>query len=186
MALSFALYAQLVTANWLQSKAQDELDTLRGYASERFGFGPDVELSKTLEMFEAAKLIDFAYIKQHGGYTVDEISKLNVFPFVTTEVQQRLRQEKADFFAAAVGTASQYDLMSFWNDNKNKLPQWYKVAMDIFLLQPSSAFIERVFSILRGCLDSRQESALVDTIESAVMLKYNRHREEKNAAVGSG
>ena len=58
--------------------------------------------------------------------------------------------------------------------------------MDIVLLQPSSAFIERVFSILRGCLDSHQERALGDRIESAVMLKYSRDREEKNATADRG
>ena len=51
--------------------------------------------------------------EQYTKWKSRKISKLNVFPFVTTEVQQRLRQEKADFFAAAVGTASQYDLMWF-------------------------------------------------------------------------
>ncbi|CAM9715366.1 unnamed protein product, partial [Sphacelaria rigidula] len=67
-------------------------------------------------------------------------------------------------------------LLSFWDDNKTRLPTWYLVAMDIVLIQPSSAFMKRVFSSLRGCLDSRQERALGDRIEAAVMLKYNRSR----------
>ncbi|CAN0022491.1 unnamed protein product [Sphacelaria rigidula] len=48
--------------------------------------------------------------------------------------------------------------------------------MDIVPIQPSSASVERVFSILRGCSNSRQEKALRDRIESAVMMRYNRYR----------
>ena len=52
-------------------------------------------------------------------------------------------------------------------------------AMDLALIQPSSCFIERVFSMLRACMDSRQERALSDRIAAAVLLKYNRRRVSK-------
>ena len=44
--------------------------------------------------------------------------------------------------------------------NRLKLPFWYNVAKDIIaLIQSSSAFfMDRVFSILRACLDERQET----------------------------
>ena len=47
---------------------------------------------------------------------------------------------------------------AFWHDNKLKLPFWYSIAKDIALIQPSSAFMEWVFSILRACLDERHET----------------------------
>ena len=72
-----------------------------------------------------------------------------------------------------------YDLLKFWQDNKIRLPTWYNVAMDLALIQPSSCFIERVFSMLRACMDSRQERALSDRIAAAVLLKYNRGRVAK-------
>ena len=88
---------------------------------------------------------------------------------------------------AASGTDSQYDFMSFWNNNKNRLPTSYSVAMDVVLIQLSSACMERVFSILRGCWDSRQERVLGDLIESAVMVKCNRDQKNvRNATVGCG
>ena len=52
-------------------------------------------------------------------------------------------------------------------------------AMDLALIQPSSCFIERVFSMLRACMDSRQERALSDRIAAAVLLKYNRGQVSK-------
>ena len=85
---------------------------------------------------------------------------------------------------AASGKNSQYDSMAFWN-HKNRLPTWY--AMDVVLIQPSSAFMERVFSILGGCLDSQQDKALSDLIKSTEMVKYNRDRKnDRNATVGCG
>ncbi|CAN0099241.1 unnamed protein product, partial [Sphacelaria rigidula] len=77
---------------------------------------------------------------------------------------------------AASGAHSNYGLLSFWDDNKTRPPTWYPVAMDIVLSQLSSAFMEQPFSIFRRCSDSRQERALDDRIEAAVMLKYNRSR----------
>ena len=50
------------------------------------------------------------------------------------------------------------------------------VAKDIALMQPSSAFMERVFSILRACMDVRQESSYNDRIAVPALLKYNRER----------
>ncbi|CAN0079391.1 unnamed protein product, partial [Sphacelaria rigidula] len=85
-----------------------------------------------------------------------------------------LLSEKDEFLVAASGAHSNYGLLSFWDDNEKILPTWYLVAMDIVLIQPPSAFMERVFLVFRGCLHSRLERALGDRIEAAAMLKYNR------------
>ncbi|CAM9622053.1 unnamed protein product, partial [Sphacelaria rigidula] len=130
----------------------------------------------SLKIFAAAKLIDFVYNKQHAGYPRDEVRQLVIFPFVTPEVMAGLSSEKDDFLVAASGAHSDYGLVSFWDDNKTRLASWYLVAIDITRIQPSSAFMERVFSIVTGCLDCRQEKALGDWIESTVMIKYNWSR----------
>ena len=57
-----------------------------------------------------------------------------------------------------------------------RIPHWYSVAKDMALMQPSSAFMERVFSILRACMDERQESSYGDRIAASALLKYNRGR----------
>ena len=45
------------------------------------------------------------------------------------------------------------------------------------MIQPSSAFfMEQVFSILRACLDERQETCYSDRIRASALLKYNRGR----------
>ena len=43
-------------------------------------------------------------------------------------------------------------------------------------MQSSSAFMERVFSILRACMDKRQESSYSDRTAASALLKYKRGR----------
>ena len=63
--------------------------------------------------------------------------------------------------------------MLFWANIKQTLPTWFTVVSDVvLLLQPSSAFMERVFSILRCCFSERQEQANGDRISGSVMLTY--------------
>ena len=56
--------------------------------------------------------------------------------------------QKDLYNTAASHTSSGYDLWAFWDDNKEKLRAWYEVAQNVALIQPSSAFIERMFSCL--------------------------------------
>ena len=84
--------------------------------------------------------------------------------------------EKDEYHIAASSVDVGYDLWEFWRDNRMRIPHWYSVAKDMALMQPSSAFMERVFSILRACMDERQESCYSDRITASALLKYNRGR----------
>ena len=42
----------------------------------------------------------------------------------------------------------------------------------IALIQPSSAFMERVFFIMCACMDERQESSFSDRIAASALLMY--------------
>ena len=76
----------------------------------------------------------------------------DVFPFLNTDdVVHNLELEKTDY--NIVKADAGHDLWAFWHHNRLKLPFWYKVAKDIALIQPSFAFLKRVFSIVRACLD---------------------------------
>ena len=83
-----------------------------------------------------------------------------VFPFVNTDIVHNLELEKADYNIAASNADAGHGLWDFWHDNRLKLPFWYNEAEDIVLIQPSSAFMERVFSILCACLDGRYSKSL--------------------------
>ena len=103
----------------------------------------------------------------------------DVFPFVNTDVIHNLKLEKNGYNIAASNADAGPDLRAFCHDSRLKLPFWYNVAKDIALIQPSSAFMERVFSILRACLNERQDTCYSDRIRASTLLKYNR-RGRKN------
>ena len=88
--------------------------------------------------------------------------------------------QKDLYNTAASQTSSGYDLWALWDDNKGKLRAWYEVTQNVALIQPSSAFIERVFSILRACMDARQDKSYSNRIAAATLLKCNRSSECRN------
>jgi hypothetical protein len=65
-------------------------------------------------------------------------------------------------------------LDDFWSYDYVDFPAWTKLARNLQLLQPSSAFVERVFSHLKRILDrDGMERALLDLIEGTLMLVVN-------------
>ena len=71
-----------------------------------------------------------------------------VFSFGNTDVIHNLELEKIDYNIAASTADAGHDLWAFWHVNRLKIPFLYNEAKDIALIQPSSAFMERVFSTL--------------------------------------
>jgi hypothetical protein len=62
---------------------------------------------------------------------------------------------------------------TFWASHK-LLPAWTEFAHLVFLMQPSSACVERSFSMLKYIMTSQQANSLNDKIEASLMLRYNR------------
>ena len=90
--------------------------------------------------------------------------------------------EKDEYHIAASSVDVEYDLWEFWRDNRMRIPHWYSVAKDMTLMQPSSAFMERVFSILRACMDERQESSYSDRIASSALVFSSTTEGEGNSS----
>ena len=62
----------------------------------------------------------------------------------------------------------------WWKDNSNDMLHWAEAAQKVFLLQPTSAVAERVFSIMNNSFNDKQTNALEDYIEASVMLQFNK------------
>lgn len=62
---------------------------------------------------------------------------------------------------------------SFWA-SKKLLPGWREFAHLVFLLTPTSACVERAFSMLKLIMSDNQTCSLSDKIEASLMLRYNR------------
>ena len=130
-------------------------------------------MKASLEAFKAARLFSpFRLTELNPSITT--IDSLTSFPFLRSEIPA-LKQELPLYQAAAQDINPSYDPLIFWKNHESDLPTWAKAARQVFLVQPSSAASERVFSLLRNSFGERQNSALQDYIETSLMLQYNNH-----------
>jgi len=67
----------------------------------------------------------------------------------------------------------------FWRQRMSILPVWSAAAFKIALFQPSSACVERVFSMVNNSLKDTQETALEDVAEGSIMKRYNNLQRAK-------
>jgi len=56
--------------------------------------------------------------------------------------------------------------------HSEEIPTWFKIYQHLSLFQPSTGSIERVISTFNA-ISIGKENALEETIESAVILRYN-------------
>ncbi len=81
--------------------------------------------------------------------------------------------EKIKDFVAGykVNKKNKKSTQSFWLENKNLMPIFYKTATILLNISASSAFIERFFSFCGVVCDSRRECQSDETIICRCMLK---------------
>ena len=65
------------------------------------------------------------------------------------------------------------NIVEFCSERKS-LPAWREFAHLCYLLQPTSASVERAFSILKYIYTEQQSSSMVDLIKTTLMLRYNK------------
>ena len=84
-----------------------------------------------------------------------------------------MKEELPSYLALVADTDANFSPLEWWKSNSNALPNWSAAARKIFLIQPTSATVERVFSLLTNCFNDQQEGALQDYIECTLMLQFN-------------
>ena len=164
---------------------------------------PDAPLFEVYRIYEQARLCNPDHIRRliaNNQFTVGIIT-----PFLNVLVEKRIvvdtQVDIANFPDRAIlseliremsayGLACQGEMYggmlfkdkaarvdNFWQE-ANEFPAWTKLAHHLALLQPSSAAAERVFSRLIAILRRPgMDSALIDNIESVLMLMYNNDGE---------
>ena len=60
-------------------------------------------------------------------------------------------------------------ILQFFKHYSTSFPAWAGLAEDIFMLSPSSAAVERVFSVLRDKFDSKTLKAPIDYIAASLI-----------------
>ena len=65
------------------------------------------------------------------------------------------------------------NIETFWGKHR-LLPAWTEFAHLVLLLQPSTACVERSFSMHKYIMGDQRSSSMQDKIEASLMLRYNR------------
>ena len=103
-----------------------------------------------------------------------DLNQLACISFINSQSIEELKSELPKYMARAKDIDKEVCPLNWWKQNQDDLPVWSREAKKVFLLQPSSASVERVFSLLKSSFGDKQETALQDYIEVSLMLQYNR------------
>ena len=101
------------------------------------------------------------------------MNQLLSFPFVTSQEISDLKAELPAYLAKCEDLNESYDKLQWWRLQESTLSHWASVAKRILTVQPSSAAVKRVFSLLNSSFGEQQEKSLQDYVEASVMLRYN-------------
>ena len=110
--------------------------------------------------------------------TAASVQELKQFSFITDAEVIQLVEELPNYLAIADGAAIETEegKVQWRATHADALPNWSAAVKKIFLVQPSSASAERVFSLLQNAFSKQQEAALEETVETSVMLRYNDNK----------
>ena len=110
---------------------------------------------------------------QPNALAIDEA--LSTVPFLNTKQELNgLKAELPAYLAKAADTDQQFNILEWWKLNAPELPKLSAAARKVFLIQPSSAASERVFSLLKNCFGAQQDNVLKDYVEASLMLQFNK------------
>jgi len=179
------LSAYPADGDMLREQVISQLQPIIDYFLKRFG-GDDCTFASSLRLFEAASLADPARFRlAFGNGSVENrariesmVKRFRFYENSPSEVTDLMNESGLYFAATGEGVAGEslsdvLDNLPSWWKAQHSLFAWRKFAMRMFLLQPSSASVERVFSILAGAFGKDQASSLSDYLEGTMMMKVN-------------
>jgi hypothetical protein len=143
-------------------------------------FAADALQARQLQLFKACKLfnpMNIAVLQLEVEEQLHPIRK-----WFSDEQVEELKQELSKYVGKAdvERESTPESIRTFWGKWRSELPAWSAAAGLAALLQPSSAGVERVFSVLRQRLSSAQNASLQDAVELSVMQGYNSNLKEED------
>jgi len=135
-------------------------------------------LSSTLDILRVCRLFGFKFIASVDLEALEaEIYKVS-FICIGHRYIDNLQAELSDYKKIADATVQNLpdeDDVTFWKRHQLVLKYWYIVSREIAIITPSSATVERLFSLLSQGFDKSQDSCLSDYKAASVSLRYNRN-----------
>ena len=136
-------------------------------------------LKVPLAAFKASRLFNPNTVKFLNP-DASSVDTLSVIPFFNQEEITALKRELPSYLAKIEAIdnddSSDVDCLKFWKSSESTLPQWAAAVKKILIVQPSSAAVERVFSMLNNAFKDKQQNSLQDYIEVSTMLRYNNRK----------
>ena len=131
-------------------------------------------LKVPLEVFKACRLFSPQQIATMHPTATSLDQSLSTVPYINQAEIEDLKKELPDYLAHVADLSEEFDPVEWWRLNSTTLPHWSTCARKIFLIQPSSAAAEIVFSLLKASFGEQQDSSLQDYIQTSLMLQYNK------------
>ena len=88
------------------------------------------------------------------------VDDLRLFPFLDDDVTVNALKQELPAFRAAAEDVTGVDPAKWWKNHADELPSWSSAAAKVFLVQPSSAAAERVFSLLQPSISAPAGSGI--------------------------
>ena len=118
------------------------------------------ELFVSLSAFKAACLFVPAKLKEMKP-DITIVNSLKNFTFLNNQgVLDCLKSEFPQYIAKAADASPGEDTLLWWVNHSEDLPNSSSAAKMVVLVQPSSAAVEQVFSILKGSFGHLQDNSL--------------------------
>lgn len=108
----------------------------------------------TMSIFKVARYFS-PHMISHLKPNASDIDQLGAIPFIKTQEIAKLKEELPLYMARAKDIDKDICPLVWWKDNHDHLPTWSREAKKVFLIQPSSAAVERVFSLLNSSFSER-------------------------------
>ena len=131
-------------------------------------------LKVPLEIFKACRLFSPQQVATMRPTATSLDQSLSTVPFMNQLEIEDLKKELPDYLARVADLSEEFDPVEWWRLNSTTLPCLSTCARKIFLIQPSSAAAERVFSLLKASFGEQQDSSLQDYVQTSLMLQYNK------------
>ena len=133
----------------------------------------DIDMKEAVSIFRQARYFDPAKIGELKP-SCSDIDDLKAIPCLrSSALLEGMKAELPTYMATADGVSTLADKQQWWKNHESELPNWSTACKLAFLIQPSSAAAERVFSLLSNSFIERQARCMEGYIETSVMLQYN-------------
>ena len=126
-----------------------------------------------MKAFKAARLFSphrMSEMRPSAG----DINIVLAFPFFNSGSVVSLQGELPTYLSLSADVDANVDVLKWWKDHHEELPQWSLAALKVLLIQPSSAAAERVFSLMKNAFGDQQQSSLQDLVTATLMVQYNK------------